>query len=56
MAYVSHYVTPYRLDAKVSSTLKRICNAWTKLDEWEYVVHHSDALKSSCPICTPSTK
>lgn len=51
MPLLTHTILVDALAEKDKSKLKMICQAWTKVGENMYVIHHSDALIQSCPIC-----
>lgn len=54
MAIIAHIVEPTRICDKDQKKLKQIAQSWTKLgfDGNEYVIHHTDALSSVCPLCS----
>jgi len=52
MSTINHQIVVSFLSEKVRVVLKRICQDWTRIGENIYVVHHSNAQKKSCPLCS----
>ena len=56
MSIISHTIVLDILTVKDNIKLKQLCQDWTRIDDTWYVLHHSNLLINSCPLCKLEVK